>query len=74
LERILRWIRQGGEARSRKRTAEEQARKASAVDRFMTDRIDRMAGQGSSYSRSVFESRHAGRDTLGEILGALFDL
>ena len=74
LESILRWIRQGGEARSRKRTAEEQARKGSAVDRFVTDRIDRMAGQGSSISRSAFESRSGGRDTIGEILGALYDL
>jgi Zn-finger nucleic acid-binding protein len=71
LERILRWIREGGEARTRRRAAEEQAARSSAVNRFMSDRLDRLAGQGRSFDAR--DSRFGRDDTIGRIFAQLFD-
>ena len=73
LERILRWIRDGGEARSRKRTAEEQQRKRSAVDRFINDRLERMARDGGAFSAGR-DANLANDTMLDGILATLFDL
>jgi len=72
LDRILRWIRDGGEAVSRKRTAEARESRSTAVDRFMSDRLDRMSGKGSAFGSS--NTRRGREDSFGRILGELFDL
>ncbi|HXV76767.1 MAG TPA: zf-TFIIB domain-containing protein [Candidatus Polarisedimenticolaceae bacterium] len=73
LDRILRWIRQGGEARSRKRADEERGRGVSAADRFLNQRLDRMAGQGSTSIR-VERTGFDRDDLVGGMIRLLFDL
>jgi Zn-finger nucleic acid-binding protein len=72
LERILRWIREGGEQRARRRIAEEQS-EPSRVDRFIDDRLERLAGRGTR-SRHPFAAGRGSDDGFGGLLGALFDL
>jgi len=72
LEQVLAWIRDGGEARERRRSErEEQERRSKAkLDRVFTDRLDRMAGRPSS-TLGRDETRPG--DFLGQLLGALLD-
>jgi Zn-finger nucleic acid-binding protein len=68
LERVLRWIRRGGEERARKRVEhEEQQRERRS--RISFDRESRSAGSGA-----FSPGEPSGMDVVGGILGALFDL
>jgi Zn-finger nucleic acid-binding protein len=73
LERILAWIREGGEARSRRRDQREQQERNTRVQRFTTERIERMGGQHTS-GGGLFDERSSTGGLLGGVLGALFDL
>ena len=72
LERVLAWIRGGGEARELHRTREEQA-SPSRLDRVFVDRIERMAGGQRSPFRELGEPTGRDNDLLGRVLAALFD-
>jgi len=72
LEQLLVWIRDGGEARERRRAEREQQdrRSKARLDRVFVDRLDRMAGRpASTFGRGDSQSS----DLLGQLLGALFD-
>jgi Zn-finger nucleic acid-binding protein len=72
LERVLSWIRGGGEARELRRTQQEQAA-PSRLDRVFIDRIERMAGGGASPFREHDDLTVRDNDLLGRVLAALFD-
>jgi len=72
LERVLSWIRGGGEARELRRTQQEQAA-PSRLDRVFIDRIERMAGGGASPFREHDDLTVRNNDFLGRVLAALFD-
>lgn len=73
LEAILKWIREGGEARSRSRDEADRAHRAR-TGRYMTDRLERMAGSSSGanpFGGGFRDDRHS---SLGGFFSALFDL
>ena len=72
LDRILTWIREGGEAHSRKRDGLDDEARSSRVERWAAERIERM-GDGRTTVTRAFSDSSSG-SLLGGVLGGLFDL
>lgn len=70
LGRILKWIREGGEARANRR-AQQEERERERCERTKYDRLEQMSNAYTS--RSSFRGS-SGRDPFGGFFGSLFDL
>jgi Zn-finger nucleic acid-binding protein len=66
LDRVLQWIRKGGEAATTRRDAAER-RHQERQDRVRFDRLDRAQGYDAQRDRDAF-----GPDLFGSLLGSLF--